>query len=186
MIRERETVIRRAILLIDGMLVSFAYILSYFLRERLDSHSLSGVLGSIKTVQGAEGTFSEYLIFLLLIITFWCLMLYFSGMYLPLRTRSFLETLWILVKSAFFANLGFGMFVFLFKLSFVNRMFFVLFAIISFAFIFTEKVVIYLAMYSLRKQGLNQKRLLIVGTGRRAAGDRPSARSRATRCIAAT
>jgi exopolysaccharide biosynthesis polyprenyl glycosylphosphotransferase len=169
MIREKETVIRRAILLIDGMLVSLAYMLSYFLRQSLDKYSLSRFLGPLETVQGTDGRFSEHFIFLLLIVTFWCLMLYFNGMYLPLRTRSFLETLWILIKSAFFANLGFGMFVFLFKLSFMSRIFFAMFAIISFVFIFSEKAIIYLVMQSVRRRGLNQRRLLIVGTGRRAA-----------------
>jgi exopolysaccharide biosynthesis polyprenyl glycosylphosphotransferase len=170
MIREKETVIRRAILLLDGLFVSLAYLLSYFLRQRLDKYSLSRFLAPLKTVQEAHGTLSEHFIFLLLIITFWCLMFYFNGMYLPLRTRSFLETLWILIKSAFFANLGFGMFVFLLKLHFVSRMFFAIFSIMSFVFIFSEKVIIYLVMQSVRRQGLNQRRLLIVGTGRRAAG----------------
>jgi len=170
MIKERETVIRRAVLVVDGLLISLAYMLSFFLSERLDSHYLSQFLGPIKTLQEAEATFSEHFIFLLLIVTFWGLMLYFNGMYLPLRTKFFLETLWILVKSAFFANLAFGAFVFLFKLSFVNRLFFAIFAITSFVLILAEKAIIYVVMYSIRKQGLNQKRLLIVGTGRRAAG----------------
>ena len=170
MIRERENVIRRAILLIDGMLLSLAYMLSYFLRQRLGNNSLSRFLAPLKNVQEPGGAFSEHFIFLLLVVTFWCLMLYFNGMYLPMRTRSFLETLWILIKSAFFANLGFGMFVFLFKLTFVSRMFFVIFAIMSFVFLFSEKAVIYRIMHSVRRQGLNQRRLLIVGTGRRAAG----------------
>jgi exopolysaccharide biosynthesis polyprenyl glycosylphosphotransferase len=96
-------------------------------------------------------------------------MLYFGGMYLPLRTRSFLETLWILIKSSFFANLGFGMIVFLLKLGFVNRGFFLIFAIISFVFLLAEKAIIYVFIHSVRRQGLNQRRLLIVGTGPRAA-----------------
>src|SRR4030067_617278 len=170
MIRERETVIRTDILLVDCSLVSLAYILSYFLRQRLGNDSISRFLVPFKTAQEANGTFSEHFIFLLLIVTFWCLMLYFNGMYLPMRTRFFLETLWILIKSAFFANLGFGMFVFLFKLTFVSRMFFVIFPIISFFFLFSEKAVIYRIMHSVRRQGFNQRRLLIVGTGRRAAG----------------
>src|SRR4030067_590156 len=170
MIRERETVIRTDILLVDCSLVSLAYILSYFLRQRLDNDALSRFPASLNTVQEAYGTFSEHFIFLLLIVTFWCLMLYFNGMYLPMRTRFFLETLWILIKSSFFANLGFGMFVFLFKLHFVSRMFFVISSITSCVFTFSEQAVVYLVMHSVRRQGLNQRRLLVVGTGRRAAG----------------
>lgn len=169
MIRERETVIRRAILGIDALCLSVAYLLSDFLRHRLAGQALSLIPEPLRAVEGVEGTFSEHVLFFLMIVAFWCLMLYFGGMYLPLRTRSFLETLWVLIKAAFFANLGFGMFVFLFKLGFVSRTFFLIFAITSFVFLFTEKAVVYLFMHSVRRRGLNQHQLLIVGTGRRAA-----------------
>lgn len=153
----------------DAALVSLAYVLSFLIRPHLAKFSLFRFLAPYETSPGAGGTFSEYLIFLLLIVSFWCLMLYLSGMYQPLRTRPFWITLWVLVKSAFFANLAFGMLVFLFKLRFINRRFFVLFAALSFVFILTEKILLYYLMHYIRKQGRNQKRLLIVGTGRRAA-----------------
>ncbi|MGB7294264.1 MAG: sugar transferase [Candidatus Aminicenantales bacterium] len=170
MIREREAVIRKALLFVDGLLLSLAYALSHFLRLHLGEEWLFRSLVPAKAVQAITGTFSEHLLFLFLVVAFWCLMLYFNGMYLPFRTRPFLETLWILIKSAFLANLGFGMFVFLFKLTFVSRMFFLIFSVLSFVFLFSEKAIIYLVAHAVRKQGLNQRRILIVGTGRRAAG----------------
>jgi exopolysaccharide biosynthesis polyprenyl glycosylphosphotransferase len=51
----------------------------------------------------------------------------------------------------------------------MSRIFFAFFAVLSFAFILAEKTMIYAVMYSIRKRGLNRRRLLIVGTGRRAA-----------------
>ncbi len=128
MIREREIVIRRIILVLDAILISLAYVLSYFIRPHLAKFPLFRFLGPYETAPGASGLLSEHLLFLLLIVSFWCLMLYLNGMYRPLRTRAFWMTFWILVKSAFFGDLAFGMFVFMLKVRFINRRFFVLFA----------------------------------------------------------
>ena len=169
MIRERETVIRRMILAGDGILIALAYLFSYLIRPHLHKFPMFRLLMQPETPPGELGTLSENLIFLLLVVLFWCLMLYLNGMYEPLRVRAFWMTLWILVKSAFFANLAFGMFVFLLKLRFINRRFFVLFATMSFVFMLAEKILVYYLMHYVRRHGRNQKRLLIVGTGRRAA-----------------
>lgn len=170
MIKEKEKVIRRTVLFVDGVFVSLAYVSSYFLRQHLGKFFLFNFLSPFETVQNAIGSFSDHLVLLFFITPFWCLMLYLNGMYKPLRTRNFWVTLWILIKSAFFADLAFGMFVFLFKLHFMSRMFFALFAMLSFGFILAEKTLVYFVMHSVRKRGHNQRRLLVVGTGRRAAG----------------
>jgi FlaA1/EpsC-like NDP-sugar epimerase len=57
----------------------------------------------------------------------------------------------------------------MFKLSFMSRLYFAVFAMLSFFFIFAEKAIIYFGMHFVRRRGHNQRRLLIVGTGRRAA-----------------
>lgn len=170
MIREKQVIFRRVILGIDGVLILLAYVLSYLIRPHLVKLPLFRFLAPFDTALETIGTFSEHLIFLLLIVLFWCLVLYLNGMYRPMRTRSVWKTLWILVKSAFFADLAFGMLVFMLKLSFINRRFFALFAMLSFGFILAEKVLIYIVMYSVRTQGRNQRHFLIVGTGPRAAG----------------
>jgi exopolysaccharide biosynthesis polyprenyl glycosylphosphotransferase len=170
MIREREDVLRKAILLMDGVLVSLAYILSYLLRQHVDKFSIFHFLTPLVNAGTASVEFSDHLVLLLIIVFFWCLMLYLNGMYRPLRTRAFWMTLWIIIKSAFFADLAFGLFVFMFKLSFMSRLFFALFAVLSFVFIVAEKTMIYSVLHYVRKRGHNQRRLLIVGTGRRAAG----------------
>ena len=169
MIRERETVIRRMILAVDGILIALAYLFSHLIRPHLHKFPVFHLLIPPETPPGEVGILSENLIFLLLVVLFWCLMLYLSGMYEPLRVRAFWMTLWILAKSSFFANLAFGMFVFLLKLRFMNRRFFVLFATMSFVFMLAEKILVYYLMHYVRRHGRYQKRLLIVGTGRRAA-----------------
>ena len=169
MIREKEAILRRIILGMDGILILLAYVLSYYIRPYLAKFPLFRYLASSGTAEEASGTLSEHTIFLILIVSFWCLVLYLNGMYRPMRMRSFWNTIWILIKSAFFANLAFGMFVFMLKFGFIQRRFFTLFAILSFVFILAEKVLIYYVMYSVRTHGRNQRHILIVGTGRRAA-----------------
>ena len=49
-------------------------------------------------------------------IPYWCLALYANGMYQSMRTRSYLEILWAVLKSAVVTFLLLGTFIFLFKL----------------------------------------------------------------------
>jgi exopolysaccharide biosynthesis polyprenyl glycosylphosphotransferase len=61
-----------------------------------------------------------------------------------------------------------GTFIFLFKLTFMSRLFFLLFIGLSLLFIWVEKTAIFMSAHYVRRQGLNTRRLLIVGTGKRA------------------
>jgi exopolysaccharide biosynthesis polyprenyl glycosylphosphotransferase len=96
-------------------------------------------------------------------------MLYAFGMYHSMRTRRLREIVWIIIKSAFFSTLAFGAFLFLFKLTFVSRMFVAIFIVTSFTFILLEKMAVYSFTHYVRKRGYNYRRVLVVGTGRRAA-----------------
>jgi len=96
-------------------------------------------------------------------------MLYINGMYRSMRTRTLFEIVWIVIKSAFITNIVFGTFVFLFKLKFVSRVFFVIFVMTSLTFLLLEKIAVFSIMQRVRKQGYNYRRLLVVGTGKRAA-----------------
>ncbi len=85
-----------------------------------------------------------------------------------MRTRSYLEILWAVIKSAAVTFLLLGTFIFLFKLTFMSRLFFLLFMGFSFLFIWLEKTAIFMSSHYVRRQGLNTRRLLVVGTGKRA------------------
>jgi exopolysaccharide biosynthesis polyprenyl glycosylphosphotransferase len=89
-------------------------------------------------------------------------------MYQPTRTRSYLEILWAVIKAAAVTFLLLGTFIFLFKLQFMSRLFFMLFMGVSFLFIWLEKTAIFMSSHYVRRQGLNTRRLLVVGTGKRA------------------
>jgi exopolysaccharide biosynthesis polyprenyl glycosylphosphotransferase len=153
MLKERETVLRRFLILVDSVVISLAYLFAFLLR------------GLIKE---GDITLSRFLITLVIAIPYWCLTLYANGIYLSMRTRSYLEILWALIKSAVMTFLMLGTFIFLFKLTFMSRLFFLLFIGLSLLFIWIEKTAIFMSAHYVRRQGLNTRRLLIVGTGKRA------------------
>ena len=153
MLKERETVLRRFLILVDSIVISLAYLFAYLLRGFVKEEGL---------------TLSKFAVTLAIAIPCWCLTLYANGIYLSMRTRSYLEILWALIKSAFLTFLMLGTFIFLFKLTFMSRLFFLLFTALSFLFIWLEKTALFMSSHYVRRQGLNTRRLLIVGTGKRA------------------
>ena len=60
-------------------------------------------------------------------------------------------------------------FIFFFKLKFVSRLFFALFVVLSAGTILLEKIAIFYISHYMRKQGYNYRRILLVGTGKRAS-----------------
>jgi len=169
MLKEKDSVIRKAMILFDGFIVSLAFFLAYFLRQNFHKFYKLDLFSSIQVVSGTIASISDYLTVLFFVVLLWCVMLYINGMYRSMRTRTLFEIVWIVIKSAFITNIAFGAFVFLSKLKFVSRVFFVIFVMTSLTFILLEKIAVFSIMQRVRKQGYNYRRLLVVGTGKRAA-----------------
>jgi len=168
MLKEKETVIRRSMIFFDGLVVSVAFFFSHLLRQHFHDFYKLDLFPSAFVVTKTTAALSEYLLILLFVAPFWCFMLYLNSMYKSMRTRKLYEILWIIIKSSFFAALAFGTVVFIFKLSFVSRIFFVFFVVMSFFFLLVEKMIVFSVMHHVRRRGFNYRRILIVGTGRRA------------------
>lgn len=170
MLKEKEAVIRNTMILFDGFVVSLAFVAAYILRHYFHKFYKLDLLPSAFVVQRTIAPISDYILVLLVIAPIWCLMLYMNGMYNSMRTRPFLEIIGIIIKASFYTYLAFGAVVFIFKLYFISRMFFAFFIITSISFIIVEKMVVFFIMHYVRRRGYNFRRILIVGTGRRAAG----------------
>jgi len=153
MLKERETVLRRFLIFVDACVLILAYLFAFLLDDLLTDPPIA---------------LPKYWLALVFAIPYWCLALYANGLYQSMRTRSYLEILWAVVKSAVVTFLLLGTFIFLFKLTFMSRLFFLLFIGLSFLFIWLEKTAIFMSSHYVRRQGLNTRRLLIVGTGKRA------------------
>lgn len=168
MLREREATIRRAIILLDIFLLSFSFFLTFYLRRHIHLFYNADLFPSMRVIAEMSAPIRDYFIVLALIVPIWSLSLYTNGMYKSLRTKTILEVIWIIIKSVFFTTLIFGTFVFLFKLEYVSRVFFVMLIIIGTFFILFEKAVVFFAMRFIRKRGYNFRKIIIVGTGKRA------------------
>ena len=152
MLKERETVLRRFFLFIDCVIISLAFFLAFLLKGML--HEPGEPL-------------KRYVVTLLIAIPLWCLTLYANGIYLSMRTRSYLEILWAIIKSAVLTFLATATAIYFLKHSQTSRLFFMLFGGFSFGFILLEKTALFMSSHYVRRQGLNTRRLLIVGTGKR-------------------
>ena len=153
MFKEKETTLRRFLIFADGAIIAVAYLFAFLLRD---------------LVKEEDVTLGKFAVALAIAVPYWVLTLYANGLYLSMRTRTYLEIFWALVKSAALTFLLLGTFIFLFKLTFMSRMFFLLFMGLSFLLIWIEKTALFMSAHYVRRQGLNTRRLLVVGTGKRA------------------
>ncbi len=153
MLTEKEAVLRKFLIFVDACVIALAYVFAFL---------LNGLFGA------SHITLAKFGLALVFAIPYWCLALYANGMYQSLRTRTYLEILWAVIKSATITFLLLGTFIFLLKLQFMSRLFFLIFFSLTFLFIWLEKTAIFMSSHYIRRQGLNTRRLLIVGTGKRA------------------
>ncbi|MFW6140899.1 MAG: sugar transferase [Acidobacteriota bacterium] len=170
MLKEKDSVVRKALLLVDGFIIASAFFVSLFLRQNFHEFYQFDLISSTQIISESTASLGDYFVLLLFVVVTWCFMLCLNGMYQPMRTRPFSEILWIIIKSTFFTSLACGTIVFLFKLQFVSRLFFIIFVFVSFVFILVEKLAVFSIMHYVRKRGYNYRRILVVGKGKRAAG----------------
>ena len=170
MLKEHDAVIRRALILLDSIVVAFSFFLAYFFRKFLPQFYTWDIFPSRLVMSDEIASLSDYAVVLFFVVPLWVIILHINGIYRPMRLKKMFELIWTIIKSSFFSVLAFGAFVFLFKLEHVSRLFFVLFVITASALLFLEKLLVYSAAHFARRRGYNYRRILIVGTGRRASG----------------
>lgn len=168
MFKEKESILQKSTMVLDAAVLSLAFFIAYYLRENVEVIRTLSFLPAKEFVTTDGASLREYLLVLLIVVPVWCFIFYINGMYRSMRTRRLVEFIWLVFKSFFFAVLAFGAIVFIFRLTFISRLYFAFFVIVSFAGVISEKIFLYLVMRYIRKRGYNNKRILIVGTGRRA------------------
>jgi len=153
MLREKEVVQRRFLIFVDACVLALAYLCAFLFHGLLSDYSIPLL---------------RFGLALAFAIPYWCLALYANGLYQSMRTRAYLEIFRSLVKAGVVTFLLLGTFIFLFELSFMSRLFFLLFMGFSYLFIWLEKTALFMSSHYVRRLGLNTRRLLVVGTGKRA------------------
>ncbi len=172
MLKERDEIIRKALVLVDALAVTAAFAGSYLLRRRVGPDFLAGVLprGLSGVIEAGDVRLDSTLVMFFIGLPAWLLMLRWAGVYRAMRLRRYPQLLAMLLRAGLAVSLILGTVLFLSKARFVSRLFFIFFAASSLLVLAAEKSLVYAAMHFLRRRGLNSRRLLLVGTGPRAAG----------------
>jgi exopolysaccharide biosynthesis polyprenyl glycosylphosphotransferase len=160
MLNEREAVIRRMMLVADGVVITGAFLGAYFLRTLVHIPGL---------IADAPERFNDYLVILFMVAPVWCFWLFRNGIYSSWRQARPWRMAWAVLKATLEAVLLTGAALFLFKVTFVSRLFLVMFAGLGFLGLVGEKLFVFSIVRERRRKGLDFRQLLIIGTGRRAA-----------------
>lgn len=167
MIKEYEAFLKKMMIFADVLIVAGSFILAYFLRGNIYLFYKLDLFPS-RVIMGAIYPLDKYLWLLLIILPVWSGLLSVQGLYESFRTKRFTETLWIIIKTGVFATLIIGTFIFIFKLTYVSRIFMFFFSAVSVGLLSLEKVILIQGFKHARPGEDSYKHLLVVGTGKRA------------------
>ena len=107
---------------------------------------VEGVIGSqiiaSSVISGFSASQENYHIVLFLIVPLWCVNLYWSGMYRSMRLKSGLDIVGMVANSALLTAIAFSGLVFILKLEFISRLFFILFMVLASLSLIFEKAFI--------------------------------------------
>ena len=110
----------------------------------------------------------RYIALLGLILPLWGMLLYGAGFYRSHRTMPLGEEIWAAMKVSFGGTAILSLLIYGLRLEFVSRWFLVVFAVVNFAFLASEKVALRLVSRAVRTRGFNFRTVLLVGTGHKA------------------
>jgi len=167
MIKEKEQLLRRALMGIDLCAVAISFAVSFALRQNLNIFYRLDLFPTRHVIEEFYASIKYFNILPVILFSWWAA-LASSGLYESFRRKSFFEIVWGIIKSAFFVMIAFSTIQFIFKLEFISRAFIVLFFFTSCLFLITERLFIVSFFRYARKKGYNYKNILIVGTGQRA------------------
>ncbi|MDD5584544.1 MAG: sugar transferase, partial [Candidatus Omnitrophica bacterium] len=153
MLKEHTRMIRKLAIVTDLLVVTAAFFMGHAL--------WSAVRHNIYPL-------NAYLALLPLLLLIWGVLLYHFGIYDSIRVEQIPAILFALFKSAVFAFITFSTFMYLFKMSYVSRAFILFLFILTTLCISLEKGTLIVLLRFIRKKGFNYRRMLIVGTNKRA------------------
>jgi exopolysaccharide biosynthesis polyprenyl glycosylphosphotransferase len=117
---------------------------------------------------GALYPFSRYLPLLGLILPIWAICFWAVGFYRSRRTLPVGAEIWAAARAVFLGTATFALAAYSLRLTYVSRPFLFLFALVDFAVISVEKVMIRAAARSARARGYNFRTVVLAGTGPKA------------------
>jgi len=168
MLKERDAVIRRFLQITDAVIIAAAFVSAYYIRKFFHVIYPFDIFRDIQVVQPYIFPITDYMSFVVITLPVWLVSLKVSGVYKSIRTKRLNRITLDLTKAAAFAVIISGTFTFLFKIEYISRLLFAIFAFLAFCMLMAEKWFIVILVGYIRKKGYNYRQLLIVGTGERA------------------
>ncbi len=157
MLREEVQLIKKIQMAVDLSVISAAFFFAYFLRDRIPLFPVKGLFPLWK-----------YQWVLLLAVVFWWIALNRFHVNVSQRTKGYLSQAPLLLKSGLFVSLGIFSIVFLMKWQYISRSFLLIFSVLAPFLLILEKEMVRLVLRWIRGRGRNFRRILVVGTGKRA------------------
>lgn len=166
MIKDNQKSLNRIHIIIDGILIILAYIAAYYLRF----HILVGI--PLFRLDDGERFYrlSKLIGYLYILVPAYLAIYSSCNMYKPQRSHAKRVMVWSLVKANILGILVFTFILFLTKEMDVSRKFSATFAILNVSFGIAFRLILTRVLSEMRKRGLNQKHVLIVGYSRAAEG----------------
>lgn len=168
MLKERDLFIRRVMIAFDALIISLVFLLTFFLRKYYPAIYKLDLLPFAPMVKQPYMSVNDYLAVYFFVLLLWCIALFLNGMYRSMHIKSLPDVAMAILKSVFWVTIAFSALVFLLKLKFISRLFFIIFMFLTSGFLLLGKIIIFSIMHSYLKKGYNHKRLLVMGTSKRA------------------
>ena len=162
MLKQKARAIALGVLIGDLALTALSVPVAYFIRHGILTFVLPSVFPS------PLFPLERYLALIPVILPIWGFLLYGAGFYRSHRTLPLGEEIWSAMKVAFGGTAIVALFVYGLRLDFVSRWFLVVFGIVNFTILTSEKVALRLLSRWVRSRGYNFRTVLLVGTGPKA------------------
>jgi len=170
MFRESREVLKKVSVVLDAVIVALCFLAAFYIRDMIGSNYTWDLFPTSKFLNEAPTSLSSYFPLIVISVLLWITGLYFFGMYGEIRTKSLSKITGVVSRAALFFLVCIAALIFLFNLIFVGRLIIIIFMILAYFSIIAEKIILISGLKYFRKKGFNQRRIIIVGTGKRAGG----------------
>ena len=155
----RPTYHKRIAQLGDGITTAASFVLAYFIWDKFRTLTNIGLPIQIRR---------DMLWIILGLSVIWVIIFTKQNAYSYQRFTSLNKEIKIVIKTTFLGMLAFFALNFLFRFGYIPRSYIIIFAGVNFLSLCLEKVALFYIANVVRGRGANRKKLLVVGTGKRA------------------
>lgn len=167
MLKEKADFIRTILYVIELVMLSLMFVLTYFLLTLHESFYKADFFPEVHFLQKPYSA-DLYLRVYWVVLVIWTILLRMRGEYHHLRVQTYPKVISNVLLTGLLFFGFFTSFAFLFKFDYLSRGFIVLYTLVCTLFLLVNRIFILSLAFYIRKRGHNSKNILLVGTGRRA------------------